>query len=540
MNDFCLKEKPTDLIFSSVEFSEFQSRIMTEFWAAHKDLAEDFGKQIKYAHQKVEDAIKSGQFEKLKAEIDIERAERIRAIEKMSQTETGVTKKTSEKINEQAKTDNIRLVDKKDFLNSFKSYFNKYQALPNSYIREYGELVFNNFPQEIVSELNEAIKKGGKLPKDILDKLVVDDWKKGEFLTRMKRIQRAIEGAIAIELYDKMGNPEFFKMPAPQLTNILEQRVKDVTLPKHLKPNVKRIDIIYNDFKNDVETDIGNDILSEYFSVKADDEQVLPIFQELADYLDTYGKSTKILFSGAKYYTDEAKFAFSQKFIKLMPQSLKDKFDFAFNDMNDIKQERELAKLRWQLFKRFNFIPKDVVNRYIRSVCSMVRFNNVYQTGFNLKTVRELTQKAHTGKTYNFLRVNKSSFSIEDKLKLLAIEQALEDEMYNLTKNPVVFSWEFEEAVSHWEMLSEINPKAGGITIYNDDKTNILHAKEKPNPKNIVSRYFKYYNEIKGLANDIQSYKDKIDTDALLEILTSTNKTSEREKNIKKRIQQYF
>jgi hypothetical protein len=39
--------KPVDLLYSSEEFSEFQSRVMTEFWATHRDMAEIFGDKIK-------------------------------------------------------------------------------------------------------------------------------------------------------------------------------------------------------------------------------------------------------------------------------------------------------------------------------------------------------------------------------------------------------------------------------------------------------------------------------------------------------------
>ena len=61
--------RPSDILFSSAEFSEFQSKVMSEFWQNHPNYATELGEKILKSQEKINDAISHGTFEALKKEI---------------------------------------------------------------------------------------------------------------------------------------------------------------------------------------------------------------------------------------------------------------------------------------------------------------------------------------------------------------------------------------------------------------------------------------------------------------------------------------
>ena len=52
--------KPADLLYSSQEFSQFQSKVMTEFWQTHADHAIMLGDKIRESNQKLKQLYKEG------------------------------------------------------------------------------------------------------------------------------------------------------------------------------------------------------------------------------------------------------------------------------------------------------------------------------------------------------------------------------------------------------------------------------------------------------------------------------------------------
>ena len=60
-----------NILYSTDEFSQFQSRVMSEFRETHPDYAEKLGNNIRQSQLKVDLAIKRGTFEELKNQINI-------------------------------------------------------------------------------------------------------------------------------------------------------------------------------------------------------------------------------------------------------------------------------------------------------------------------------------------------------------------------------------------------------------------------------------------------------------------------------------
>ena len=55
-------EKPIDVIYSSKEFSEFQSKAMTEFWQNYPEHSKNLGIRMKNSRIKINQAIENGTF----------------------------------------------------------------------------------------------------------------------------------------------------------------------------------------------------------------------------------------------------------------------------------------------------------------------------------------------------------------------------------------------------------------------------------------------------------------------------------------------
>ena len=208
--------------------------------------------------------------------------------------------------------------------------------------------------------------------------------------------------------------------------------------------------------------------------------------------------------------------------------------------MEDIQRERELFNLKGKIAKRLEYIPDDVRERYIHTLFSLVRAGKVYQNGFNVDVAKEFAEKAKVNSEHNFAKIPKSSMALEDKLKMLSIEQTLGDELYRVTKNYAVYSSEFEEAVSDIEMCSSLKPRRNeGVKITTTEGVELLFP-EKPNLKNLNIRYLNYYNKIKDLLEDINGFGDKFDTEELLRRLSPNENNIEKRENVRKRIEVYF
>ena len=73
--------KPADMLYSSQEFSRFQSQVMTEFWQNNPDYAAELGNNIIRSQAKINDAISHGTFEELKKQIMRDKNQRVKEME---------------------------------------------------------------------------------------------------------------------------------------------------------------------------------------------------------------------------------------------------------------------------------------------------------------------------------------------------------------------------------------------------------------------------------------------------------------------------
>lgn len=533
--------KPVDMLYTNSEFSEFQSRIMTEFWASHKDLAADFGKTLKYSHQKVEDAIKSGEFEKLKIKIEQERKERIKILEKEFQSQTIETKIAEEqKIKEkEEKIPPEDLKFRKEFTELYKKSADKYDILPRAYTQGMAEIMLDRFPKDILTRYAQALKDKTSVPLDVMN-YITNEQNKND-CPEAEKLQRTLEAAIAVEMTSKGANPVFFEMRVDSLIPLLNKRYNDTTVPKAKKINPERITKLFNEYNRGLNDDEMNDIANKYFLSVEDRNLTREENDEFEKYLNTYGRTLLILFSDKSAFSDDAKIHFANKFNKLMSSKMKEYVRCTIERPEDIYEENEIKNLKYKIYKRLNYIPDEILKIYTGELAVAVRVDRDTHEQDRLEDYKKIfTEKSQLEKGQAFPHIVKTVLSKDEKIKMLAMEEALADEFYRVTKNEDAYSKEFEHLTNFFDMLSLMKREHKSIELCNEEGSIMYLVKEKPNTKNLHFKYRKYLNIIKSNEKDIFDSDGKVNKDELLYCLNPAEDNPERDENIMKRIDKYF
>ena len=540
--------KPPYLLYDTSEFIEFQSRIMTEFWAQNKDLAQKFGERMKYSHHIVKNAIREGKFEELKKQILAEKEERIRILKQEYQAAEDEIKKVE--ANEIKKVEEAKIKEKeadipkeevdfqKEFAEFYKKSIDQYGILPAAYTEEMTEIFINSFSKDLVVRYTNALKDNEAIPQDIKD-YIAKEQEKNE-LPRLNRIQRALEAAIAAEMTSKKSAHALFLLDVSTLISLLNLRYSQNEDKNEKRVDIGRISKLYKEYDRDLSDDEINTIANTYFSAKRTlTKEENELFE---NYLKSYGRSLLILFSDKSAYSDAIKSHFNEKFLKLMPKDLKEFVDPFIQTSKDLYEEKAIGNMTAQIYKRFKYIPADILKIYARELAYAIRMDRLEKHSQNWLNSfsKTFSTKASQDMGQIFPNIVKRLLSGEEKLKFIALEQAMADEFYRVTKKEEAYAKNFEELLNYFDMLS-IMKKNEKLNLTTEDDSVMFSVNEKPETKYIFAKYVKYLNALKENKILITSDSDKnVVIPVILYSLNTNRKQSSKNKYIAERLLPYF
>ena len=536
------ESKPEDLLFTDKEFSKFQSMIMTEFWDVHRDLAVEFGRTLKNSILKVRASVEEGHFENLKAKIWAERAERIERInaekllkeEKIKEAEQNIIKE-------------IKPVDyKSDFKTAYRENMNPEKFLPASYVDEMSDIMLETFPKNVLEKLTECYKANLPIPDEIRNILTEESKKNNN--PRVERIQRALEVAIAEELCNKGASPVLYDMQADTIINIYKKRMKEAKRGKKY-PDVKKIETAYENYKKDITDREIKNISDMCFIYKDYNVDVNEYDKMLNDYIKTYGRTIFIPYSDKITSSVEVKNNFNEKFLRLMPNELKDAFQPIFSSVQDFADEKHIKQITDTIKAKFIFMPKEFRDAYTQEVAHTIRLYRVSdasnKSDFTIQSYKERMCKNITQtdeyEPLQYLQFPKEIASRTNKIRILAAEQALADEIHRITGDDTVYGCAVETLCSYFEIFNRINSKELVQCDSAGNEAFKLTAQNKPEQWRIYPAYCDYIEKIKENENDIFDNDFIIkDTENLFLALKPKNSNDVINENIKNRIKGYL
>lgn len=570
--------KPADMLYSDAAFSEFQSKIMTQFWASNPEFAVELGDAIKASQSKVELAIKNGTFDALKKQILRNKNERIKEMSHFKKVQ-----------DVQAEEPVLEMQQSLDYKTEFKKayelhVYGKLKSLPKSFYNDVYEAVLRLLPEDVIVAWTKNLR-GEEIP--IEQRARVEEFLFNE-PKEISRYNRALEAAMADALYELTGNPDVFRLsnsdvktaiyhaerneyPIMFHSNKLNETFVLKPLPGKAKKKVdaSRINFLYNKYKENLSMGDIKDIIEYYFinnqeifsdilyknsnsTVPQDSlslavqtkEQIDKIEQDLIEYVSTYGKSALILFSDKSAYPAKVKSAFNSKFLANMPDSLKQqnlKLPL-LKSKEDIEKEQCIAKACYAIGKRFDFVSEDYMNVYKKELAYKLRNGESLQMIDDIATLAGVKRKdaKSTGK---LLVIPKSDFTIDSKLRTLAMEQALADVLYESTQSLDVYRMDFENLCDLMEVFRLVKkfPSESRQCKLPDDTHVSLVAYKNPNTYKLKSLYQNYLEEMNSRLVEFNA--GKIDKESIIEefmfALNPDENMPQKDANIIKRLENY-
>jgi len=494
--------KPVDLLYATEEFSEFQSKIMTEFWSLHPEFAEQLGENIKKSQEKVENSIINGLFEDLKKEIIRDKQYRIKQFER---------ERSAKIISEQRNVQNIKEYNnyRDEFIDLYTKNMKSKGFLPVTYIKDMAELLPKFMPEKFIRDYINAIKSNDTDAQYAISRELnnIDHKISPEFM----RIAHAIESALASELSSKSHNYSYFGGNFNELINA----ASSISLFGHNseKLNVKRIEKLYEEYKKELNNSELTDIVYHYFISNSKNDHTHAELSTIKDYIATYGRSAYILFSNQSAYSIEAKEAFNKKFVNNMTNEvLKDNIYFLEYD-NAFKLESKINKILNRYKKQKDYLPKEFVEKLTQEWAYMFRWADVAKMA-EINTNDEETKylQLYTPEIFERFVINKelyhgkrlmitplrSMMFYPRKIELLAMEQAFADELYRISGNDIVYKMLFEDLSDATEEL--LKKKFYKNIEYKFPNINLnvepLIIKERININNIKNNYRNYLDNL--------------------------------------------
>lgn len=530
--------KPSDLLYSSEQFSQLQSELMTEFWSTHPEHSTTLGKNIKLSQQKVQMAIQRGTFEELKKQIMRDKNQRIKEIEKYKSPQKQFVQNNS--------PENTR----PEYMQEFMSLYKGHERLGIADMpKEYWDDFF-----DVIQESNEEFVK-------IWTKQL-----KGEYVTpqeeaislkhrmietpKSAKISRAIETAMASAVYDCVKDPRVFMLSTTDLKTIIFHIQKgnpDIMFKSHQlnqdfsfhvknkNLDTKKIEKLYHTYKEELSENQLDAIADYYFF--ADSYTDKDAKNNLKEYIKTYGKSALIMFSLKSTYPANVKKAMFQKFLNRIPSNLS-----IYTISVDFEHEDKIKAAKLKYENKLDYIPKDFINLYFNELGKELRKPNAEIT------VEEFEQKCCKKRKTIFEHspiayFPKTRMRTEVKLETLAMEEALADVLYDCTGNIDVYSMKFEELCSNLELFRlckkfPSEPRNYSSVSLNKDIS--LRAVKKPNTTGINRLYKEYLNNITEWVNeDVSNSPEKPDLVELLYCLNPDENMPDKDKAVVRRIKEY-
>lgn len=534
--------KPADLLYTDKSFSEFQSKVMTEFWENHPEHASSLGNRINISQQKIKTAISRGTFEELKKEIMRDKNQRIKEMEKFKQNNI----QQSKPIEQTNKTP--------EYFQAFKTAYYKVlgaqlKNLPAKYITDYFKVIENGYPKEAVEAWTRNLNGEAPLEADMeLLKHISSTEPEGG-----SKINRALEAAIADTLYDCTKNPEVYLFSHSDMKVALTQIARGESIIKigslvHNKtfemPLVKnridasRISLLYSKYYEPLNENEVDGIIASYFDYDGTDTTE----DELKDYIQTYGKSANIIFSDKSAFSKDVKSVMYQKFLNNMPSRLKAHTHCLLsNSTEPFEKEEEIKRTKFAFGKKFDFIPQVYMENYTNELAKMFRNSNnkiTTEDFINLCCAKRKDAKAR-GK---LAILPKDEFNTMNKIRTLAMEQAMADLLFDATNNVDVYGLSFEELCDNIEIFNLVKKWPSEERNFNSflsGKTITLSANKKLNTSQLKNQYLSYVNEIIDWLNTEVKEKGSGEFEDLLYILNPDEDMPEKDDIVSQRIKLY-
>ena len=540
--------KPADVLYSSEEFSKFQSTVMSEFWEKHPEFAEKLGTQIRLAHEKIETAIQNGRFEELKHEINRTKNDRKRQIEFYRKSvETPV--ETTVEVKEPDYKDEFREA-------YFQNVYGLVKSMPKNYFDDIYEVFLERLPEDVVRLWTKNLNGEALTPDEA--KLV------SEALSEQNnpdivRCNRAIEAAMADSIYASTKNPKAYELSNSDVKTVMyhiergESPIRiishktgeayDFAIVNKKHVDVNRINQLYESYKKDLSPEEISNIRRYGFAFNNEPKNTKTVNKmklELNDYLLTYGRSLNILFSDKSAYPPEVKDRFAHKFYMNMPEELRNSKLLKIHGLN-MNYETKFENAKNLYAQRFPFMPREVVNDYFKEFKYLLEF--MEDERFNIDSLLPKICKKRTdiGEKLSVAVLPKHLMqSDKAKYRMLAFEQAMADALYEASGNEGVYKVGFEMLTDKIELFSMATkfPTVGAACRTVDGGDIKLSLKKRVNQAEIKKKYNEYMQEISEWLEETKGSTP--DYRELLYILNPEENNLERDMNCGERMATYF
>ena len=434
---------------------------------------------------------------------------------------------------------------KKEFQIELARNINLRNVLPNNYVKELGEIILETFSKEDIEEytLNPTSR-------DMFSNEILHQKCSKENLKRLNRIQHALESAIATELVTKGGDKSLFGESIDTLIAELENQEVCIGQRHTNKIDIYKIKDLYNEYKKDLTQQELIYMTNGYFVSKAEDQKSTREEEKMVmDYISEYGKGASLLFNGDMSFSIIAKTALNDKFLRLMPPEIKDIAKPLLQTKEDMEREYNIEAVRRRIAKKLNMVPQEPRNIYTIEAANLMRLleqpdaDRELKENYDLEGFKKSLSKEdlEEGEITSILKFPKYCITNNlSKIKLLAVEQAMADELFRVSNNDIVYKYEIEDLTLWFELSSKWkkgNPD--GLRFSNADNDDGFIIKAKPNKENILHKYLDYVKEMEereGLFNE----NGELDREEILCCLNPDENLKERDKYTKERIDQYF
>lgn len=531
--------KPADLLYSTQEFSQFQSSVMTEFWTQHPDYAVELGNNIRKSQQKVQYAVSHGTFEEMKKQIMRDKNQRVKEMEKF---------KNSQNISSKPGLS----ADAPDYVKEFISVYQPIAApfwenLPDEYISDFYELIEKHLEKGLVVAWTKNLKN------ETLNEQ--DEYNMHRLRTTQPefglRTNLALEAAIADTLYRHTKNPQVYLMRHGEAKNALFKLVNGGTglyseqlLPdrnfsvtdKKVKIDKNRLAALYHEYKEPLSDFELDEIVDNYFGINGDTGA-------LKKYLKSYGKSLNIVFSEKSAFPKDVKKAYIKKIKDNLPKDgINANIYWTLSSDDSFEKEDMLKRLHYMYEKKYYFVPKNFIDGFYKYIAGKFRRNmssieklEEYEKSYLLPR-KKCTDRG------KLALIPKTDMSTELKLKTLAMEAALADVLYEATDNIDVYKMQFEELCDNIEVCNLVKKFPSDSRTYpcnTDGQSVTISVNRKLNTAKIGRLFSEYLNEITDWVNNDIAKGGKGEFEDLLFILNPDEDMPEKDEAVSKRIKLY-
>jgi len=560
--------KPAELLYSSEEFSKFQSKVMSEFWQTHPEYALKLGENIRFAQEKVQNAIENGTFEEFKNRVNRDRKYRIKSIETYfknlaAQEAIPVGISTADNLSDY----------KQEFRDAYSSHeFGRVKSVPKNYFDDlYGKML-EQMPENLVKIWIKDLKGEG-ISREEAAKVQTYLDNQETSVSETPRVMRAFEAAMADALYSATKNPNVYGMSNSDVKFAMYHvergeapisvysprngKSYDLNIVNKFKTSdAVRLNSLYEGYKRSVPDREIKDIVKYYFYVNITPEMKQKMSEDelyqtinhtaeiLEQYIASYGKSINIVFSDKSAYPPEVKAVFTHKFLANMPDELQKSpiLRTYLEEDPDFSRETKILKAKYLFGKRFSFLPEECLNSYFKEYG--LQFRSKEFTEF---TVDEFIDRVCKKRKMASDRATVAVFpkrvitTPEIKYEMLAIEQAMADALYEATGSEDVYKLGFEILCDKVELfsLNKKFPMADPGCKAVDGRDVHLELKKRINLNSIARKYQEYKKEIQEWQAE-ENNSSHPDYQQLLYILNPEENNPARDINVGFRMSSYF